>query len=512
MSANETFGCFHPFLNVKAFTDGGHVDGRLCANFPTNEVCCLPCPVSKWIYPDSFETMTTTANWVAVVGTVSCLFLLISWAVLPVDKTFRHYLSISLTTGVLFMSLGFVIPLASEPEQCFDKITPNSMETSSICASSAMFLILGGWAGVAWVFLRALSLHLQICWQLVVGRNFMWFAQVVGWGIPAVGVVLAFVLSGVSFRFGQTCHINHKNSLADLWIPLLVFSGMTLIIQFATFGYCIKVYLASLADNSASTEGSNLPSYTNSIRTMTPKQAYRRVRRVIQLQWRGIAIILIIVADVIFFSIVFVFQDTTVEAVKHDQSIAEEWTKCIVLSGGDKAKCLHLAGSLAVDMPTVGAVLFLLGINGIWLLLLLGRWTMFEGWRDLFTSAPNRGKREFVSVDARLDDLKKDTLTPISPALVRSQMGSPTMQQNYSSSSQSGGNDGRRTPDFFGQTARYHAPARSFSSPRAPQSPQQHTVTWDPSETYAPPRGAASPPPPPRNGDRYVNPLGMNRI
>ena len=160
---------------------------------------------------------------------------------------------------------------------------------------------------------------------------------------------------------------------------------------------------------------------------------------------------------------------------------------------------------------------------------------MFEGWRDLFTSAPNRGKREFVSVDARLDDLKKDTrsyemlsrddsgkmmdesvtpsvVTPISPALVRSQMGSPTMQQNYSSSSQSGGNDGRRTPDFFGQTARYHAPARSFSSPRAPQSPQQHTVTWDPSETYAPPRGAASPPPPPRNGDRYVNPLGMNRI
>jgi len=466
--------------------------------------------VSEWVYPDSFETMTTTANWVAVVGTVSCLFLLISWAVLPVDKTFRHYLSISLTTAVLFMSLGFVIPLASEPEQCFDKITPNSMETSSICASSAMFILLGGWGGVAWVFLRALSLHLQICWQLVVGRNFMWFSQVVGWGVPAVGVVLAFVLSGVSFRFGQTCHINHKNSLADLWVPLLVFSGMTLIIQFATFGYCIKVYLASLADNSASTEGSNLPSYTNSIRTMTPKQAYRRVRRVIQLQWRGIAIILIIVVDVIFFSIVFVFQDTTIEAVKNDYTIAEGWTRCLVIAGGDKTKCLEQAGPLAVNMPTVGAVLFLLGMNGIWLLLLLGRWTMFEGWRDLFISAPNRGKREFVSVDARLDDLKKDTLTPISPALARSQMGSPTMQQYYSSSSQSGGNDGRRTPDFFGQTARYHAPARSFSSPRAPTSPQQHTVTWDPSETYAPPRAAASPPP--RNGDRYVNPLGMNRI
>jgi hypothetical protein len=232
-----------------------------------------------------------------------------------------------------------------------------------MCASSGFFLIMGGWSGVMWVFLRAVSLHLQICWQLVVGRNFMWFAQVIGWGIPTIGVVIAFILSGVSFRFGTTCHINHKNSLADLWIPLLVFAGMTIIIQFATFGYCIKVYLASLADNSASTEGSGMPSYTNSIRTMTPKQAYRRVRRVIALQWRGIAIVLIIIADVIFFSIVFVFQDNTVESVKQNPKLAQDWLLCLVGSGGKKEPCLDEAGPLAVNMPTIGAVLFLLAVN-----------------------------------------------------------------------------------------------------------------------------------------------------
>jgi hypothetical protein len=479
--------------------------------------------MTKWAYPDSFETMSEAANWVSVVSTVGCVFLLVSWAVLPVDKTFRHYLSICLTTAVVFMNLGFVIPLAAQPEQCFDDITPNSMKTSSACAASGMFIILGGWAGVLWVFLRALSLHLQICWQLVVGRNFMWFAQVVGWGIPGIGVILAFLLSGVSFRFGQTCHINHKNSLADLWIPLLVFSGLTIIIQFATFGYCIKVYLASLADNSASTEGSNMPSYTNSIRTMTPKQAYRRVRRVIALQWRGIAIVLIIIADVIFFSVVFVFQDNTVEAAKHDQTGARAWALCLINSKGDKVPCLELASELVVNMPTVGAVLFLLGMNGIWLCLLLGRWSMITGWRDLLFS-PSRSKREFVSVDARLDDLKKDTrsyemlsrddsgkimdhsvtpsiVTPISPTLARSGMGSPTMNNNHQDPE-----SGRRTPDFFGQTQRYHTPARSFSSPRPPQ---QATVTWDPTETYA--RGQS---PYPQDGSptNYVNPLGMNRL
>ena len=143
---------------------------------------------------------------------------------------------------------------------------------------------------------------------------------------------------------------------------------------------------------------------------------------------------------------------------------------------------------------------------------------MVTGWRDLLISVPNRGKREFVSVDARLDDFKKDTrsyemlsrdtgkemdesvtpyvVTPLSPIHNRS-VGSP-IAHDYMHMPNS---DGRRTPDYFGNTARYHTPARSFSSPRPPQ-----TVTWDSRETYA---RATSPH---AEEDRYVNPLGMNRI
>lgn len=214
-----------------------------------------------------------------------------------------------------------------------------------------------------WIFLRALSLHLQICWQVVVGKTFMWFAQAAGWGIPLLGIILALTMSGVSFRFGQTCHINHQNSLAVLWIPLLIFSGFTIIIQLGTFVYCIKVYLASLNDNSASTEGSNLPPSNRSIRTMTPRQAYRRVRRVIQLQWRGITIVLLILADVIFFSIVFVFQDNTLERIKTEEGLATPWVTCLALAGGDKNKCLDKASELVINQATVGAVLILLAVS-----------------------------------------------------------------------------------------------------------------------------------------------------
>jgi hypothetical protein len=234
------------------------------------------------------------------------------------------------------------------------------MDSNNACALSGAFIILGGWSGVMWVFLRAVALHLQICWEVVLGKTFMLGALASGWGIPAAGLTIALVLSGVSFRFGDTCHINHKDSLADFWIPLLVFSGITVIIQFATFGYCIKVYLASLIDETATTRSSGLPSYAASI---SPRQAYRRVRRVIQLQWRGISIVLLIVVDVIFFSVVFAFMDDIETNLLKNPAKGEKWLLCLIEQKGKKEPCTHLAESLVVNEATVMAVLLLLSVS-----------------------------------------------------------------------------------------------------------------------------------------------------
>ncbi len=215
-----------------------------------------------------------------------------------------------------------------------------------------------------WVFLRSLALHLQICWQVVIGKNFMWGALAAGWGIPAIGLTVAMVFSGVSFRFGDTCHINHKNSLADLWIPLLVFAGVTVIIQFATFGYCIKVYLASLQDDSTTTNSSGIRSYNNSLRgTISPRQAYRRIRRVIELQWRGIVIVLLIIADVVFFAVVFVFMDDLETNILKNPTKSADWLTCLIQTGGNKNKCLSFAESLVVNEATVMSVLILLSVS-----------------------------------------------------------------------------------------------------------------------------------------------------
>ncbi|KAI1332517.1 hypothetical protein F5Y16DRAFT_420557 [Xylariaceae sp. FL0255] len=507
-------GCQAPFLDASNFpATGGYIDGRICSNL-TGPTCCLPCPLTDWVYPDNFDTATGAAGWVNVAGMVGCVFLLASWAFLPVEKTHRHYLSICLTIAVVLMNFGFIIPLAAKPEQCFNDITPNSQASSSVCAASGSFLLFGGWCGVLWVFLRALSLHLQICWQLVVGRYYMWFSQALGWGIPIIGLVLLIVFSGVSFRFGTTCHINHENSLADFWIPLLIFAGLTVIIQFATFGYCIKVYLASLADNSASTATSGMRSYSNSIRTMTPRQAYRRVRRVIQLQWRGIVIVLIIAADVIFFAIIFVFLDNTEQKLINDPEHALSWILCLIESDGDKNKCLSLASTFVVNLPTVVTVLILLAMNGLWLLLILGRWSMVTGWVDLFRSygKRKRNNNEFLSADARMD-LKTDPRSYEMLDRENSTTGKESILTK-SSAMQPAAQIGRQTPDYFGRTTRYPARQGSFSSPRSPKNVEfemmnaaQHSISSPlPSHYPSTTTHIYSP------ASRNMNPLGMNRI
>lgn len=85
------------------------LDGRVCHGINNDTTCCLPCPIYSWVYPDSFDTMTTVANWISVVGTVCCVFLLLSWACLPVENTHRHYLSICLTVAVIFMNVSSVL-------------------------------------------------------------------------------------------------------------------------------------------------------------------------------------------------------------------------------------------------------------------------------------------------------------------------------------------------------------------------------------------------------------------
>lgn len=213
-------------------------------------------------------------------------------------------------------------------------------------------------------FLRSLSLHLQVCWKVVPGPKFFWSSILAGIVIPVVFISVALPVTGLSYRFGNTCHINHEKALQDYWGPLLAFAVASTILQFATFGYCIKVYIKSLFDDTATSDDhSGLPRYNSSVRTVTATQAFRRIKKVVALQWRSIIIVLIIIANVTFLAVIFISMDRAVSAAKKDISKAQPWIVCLVMNGGDKTKCLDKAGSLIKNESTVMAALLLLSVR-----------------------------------------------------------------------------------------------------------------------------------------------------
>ncbi|KAJ5470765.1 hypothetical protein N7530_008122 [Penicillium desertorum] len=420
--------------------------------------------------------------------------------------------------------LAFIIPLGAKPDQCHNAITPNDMRSDLSCAFSGSLLLFGGWLVVIWSFIRTMAFHLQVCWEKVLGPKFMWAAFVCGFGIPAIGLTVMLILTGVSFRFGDICHINVNNGLYDYWIPVMVFAVAALFFQLSTMIYCIHIYLRSLFDKSASTSGSsgaNLPSYTASIGTVTARQAYRRVRRVLKLQWRGIALTSIILGNVIFFAVVFINLDNAVAPTAENIKTAGPWLMCLAETD-DKNLCRDYASAIGPNEATLLAVVFLLSLVGFWNFILFARPSMFAGWLDLFHRKVTR-RHEFVSADATTryaDNKGFEMLTtsvkspdafmrspspsragPDRNAFMRSpspaQMGrsdrsafmpspTPTQTSGYGRSPVASPSLGSER-NTVTREARYVRPSLSFSGPRPPSSLQSASAReWDPQSSFAP--------------------------
>ncbi|KAL8784466.1 MAG: hypothetical protein Q9195_009043 [Heterodermia aff. obscurata] len=330
-----------------------------------------------------------------------------------------------------------------------------------------------------------------------------WGSLLFGWGIPIIVASSALAVTGVSYRFGDTCHINHNKALEDYWCPILFFGAAAAIVQFATFGYCVRVYIrAYLNDDAHSTteNRSGLPSHSGSIKTVTTRQAYQRVKKVIALQWRGMVIVIIIIVNVIFLAIVFVSMDNSVQAARKNLGKAESWLLCLVGHPTDKNACLDEVASadLVQSEATVMAVLILMSLNGIWTLLFLGRISMITGWIELIRK-PFTKSTDFVSVDARrhsaVHNIKSYELITSPPSRAsKAVMETPKEPQTAILSPSSEYDDStlayspKSQTDYFGKEFKYVSPTLSFSTPRPPSAGRGPPGReWDPASTHAKP-------------------------
>lgn len=315
----------------------------------------------------------------------------------------------------------------------------------------------------------------------MLGAKFMWAAFVSGFGIPGIGMAVMLVYTGVSFRFGEICHINISHALQDYWAPLLTFSIAAWILQMATMAYCMRIFVRALFDHSTN-NSSGLPSYTASMRTVTARQAYRRVRHVLQLQWRGVALVLIIIGNVVFFAVVFIKLDRAVELTPTNARHAQPWLVCLALSGGDRSQCQAQASALGPNEATLLAMVILLSLVGFWNFVLFARPSMCLGWIDLFRRVLGR-HHEYASADPRFTDSKGFEMLATSPKTPDPDMRSPSPAYTPATRSVASATPTERSV-HFGHEARYVPPSMSFSGPRPPSS-SQGGREWNPQSTFS---------------------------
>jgi hypothetical protein len=360
--------------------------GRHCAPNPVDTIgnasyCCIPCPLFDYVYSNNFKRGADGAAWVHVVGLVLTTFLLISYLVLPVQATRRAYLNIVLLVGIMLLSLGFVIPLAKQPEQCFDPVTPNGQSSSLTCAFGGAFVAFGGVFLVTWVLIRALFMHLQICWDWLPGKISYMAANAIALAVTMALVAATLADAGVSFRFGGYCHVS-VGSLATYWAWLLGFGGLACILQLATFAYCIKIYLTTNFNaKKADSSQQGAESLTGSSTSRAARATARRVYQALSLQWRSLTIVAVAIATTTMVCCVFIVynEQRTMQVLANGRRDGTPWIICLIRTQ-DKEKCLDLTGPIVMPEALTVATLFVLAFVGVEAFLLLCRWDMLKAW------------------------------------------------------------------------------------------------------------------------------------
>lgn len=263
-------------------------------------------------------------------------------------------------------------------------------------------------------------------------------------------------------------------------------------------------------NNSTSNVSSGgLPSYSSragSVKTITARQAYRRIKKVIAIQWRGTAIVIIIIINVVFLAIVFVQMDNTITGAMQHLEQAKPWLLCLIMTKGDKKMCLNKVQEvgIATNERIVMAVLIILSLNGLWAFMFLGRTSILIGWADLVRRPFRKRKTDFASLDARrfsgdpnkYEMLMSPPTRPTSmPKEPEAAITSPPLDEKVGLSQIPPSPSSRYSEDYFEQKTPigkdgmpYSSPKLSFSTPRPPSASRMSSLDQSSMRAFSPPR------------------------
>lgn len=307
------------------------------------------------------------------------------------------------------------------------------------CAWSGAFLVAGAMGAIVWVMLRSIFTHLRVCWDFKNLELFKWLALVLGIGLPGLFLALEIPLTGVSYRISGTCVPNQPHAY-ETWLGwLIAFAGVAAVLQVTTTLFCLWVYLKDMGRGSgnrssgarnSNVRNSGVPGETAVSTNGTAggeerRVAWKRVKRILKLQWRSVLLSVLVCIETIYFGIVFVLQNSSVGGLSdaQRQGVAT-WAFCLVVNRGDKSKCPVVTRVLGLSEEQITAAFYLAAVRrtlsfvilsdvltlsqliGIATFFLMVRRSMLQGWWELirnprsFGRRPTLGEDDFVTVES----------------------------------------------------------------------------------------------------------------
>lgn len=208
-------------------------------------------------------------------------------------------------------------------------------------------------------FFRSISLYLQLIWDIEPGPKFRAVAlvSIFGGSLGLLGIALG--VSGVSYQVGDMCYISYPKSIGSFWGPLLVVAFVSFVIQAFIMGYCIRGVITRGGTTRFSIFRRSEPEDSLD-RVVPPRHTSKKIWRILQLQWRAIAI-----AFLILFYVAFVAA-AVLRWADREQFSDEElkpWIDCLVQANGDKKACISEAKAVGPNSDTAVAALSLLAVR-----------------------------------------------------------------------------------------------------------------------------------------------------
>ena len=212
------------------------------------------------------------------------------------------------------------------------------------------------------VMLRSLWTALRIMANFKHTELFRNISVYLGVGFPAIFLAVSLAISGVSYNLGDVCVPYNPSALGTWFAWVLFFATISWIVQLITILYCLWTFARfSFAGPRPTTGNSQKSTPTvasdgyseHQTPSLTPRHrkriAWRKVQKVLVLQWRSVIMAFILVNLSIYFGIIFI-EHTAASSTQirtRGPSVDDlTWIACLMANNGDKTQCPYKGAGL----------------------------------------------------------------------------------------------------------------------------------------------------------------------